>query len=160
MAKKREIRHASDPLEEKIEEVFQKYDRARPLRLSALFGESRREILSAIPIAPPVGYVQQPSLAERIRSMVRSEHLRAAAEGAGFETFEESEDFEVGEDYDPKSPYEVDASDGVPLGPPAKSSAAPSKAAEAPGGGGSAATKESAPVSPPSPVATPPKPSA
>lgn len=58
------------------------------------------------PIAPPLGYIKQPSITERIRDMVRSEHLRAAAEAAGAETFEEANDFDVGDDYDPNSPYE------------------------------------------------------
>lgn len=58
------------------------------------------------PIAPPVGYVRQPSITERIRDMVRSERLRAEVEAAGAETFEESEDFDVGDDFDPQSPYE------------------------------------------------------
>lgn len=58
------------------------------------------------PIAPPLGYVKQPSITERIRDMVRSEHLRRAAEEAGAETFEEANDFDVGDDFDPHSPYE------------------------------------------------------
>lgn len=59
-----------------------------------------------LPIAPPLGYIKQPSITERIRDMVRSEHLRLAAESAGAETFEEANDFDVGDDYDPSSPYE------------------------------------------------------
>lgn len=65
-----------------------------------------REKPDPIPMAPPIGYVKQESLSDKIRSMVRSEHLRIAAMEAGAETFEEADDFEVGEDYDPKSPYE------------------------------------------------------
>lgn len=47
------------------------------------------------PMEPPIGYVRQPSLAELVREAVMSEKLRAAAEEAGLETFEESEDFDV-----------------------------------------------------------------
>lgn len=108
MAKaKRGIRYESDPTEEKVEQVIQKYQRAVPARFTALWGDTRAEVVSAIPLAPPVGYVKQPSLSERIRAMVRSEHLRAAAENAGFETFEEAEDFDVDDDPELKSPYEV-----------------------------------------------------
>lgn len=64
------------------------------------------EVPSSIPMAPPVGYTRQPTLAERIRQMVRSEHVRLAAIQAGQETFEEADDFDVGDDYDPASPYE------------------------------------------------------
>lgn len=63
-------------------------------------------IPDSTPMEPPLGYIKQPSIAERIRDMVRSEHLRLAAESAGTETFEEADDFDVGDDYDPHSPYE------------------------------------------------------
>lgn len=68
--------------------------------------ELGREIPDPVPMAPPVGYQRQPSLTERIRDMVRSEHLRIAALEAGQETFEEADDFEVGDDLDPSTPYE------------------------------------------------------
>lgn len=64
------------------------------------------EVLSPIPVAPPIGYRREPTMVERIRSMVRSEHMRLAALQAGAETFDEADDFEVGDDYDPSSPYE------------------------------------------------------
>lgn len=64
-----------------------------------------REKASSTPVAPPIGYIKQPSMVENIRDMVRREMSIAAAE-AGMETFEEADDFEVGDDYDPRSPYE------------------------------------------------------
>lgn len=67
-----------------------------------------REVLSPLPVAPPVGYVKHISLAEQIRAMVRSEALRYHAETSGHETFEEADDFDCGDDFDPRSPYEVD----------------------------------------------------
>lgn len=70
--------------------------------------ELGREINDPTPMEPPLGYVRQPSLAEQIRDMVRGEKLRMEAEAAGMETFEESDDFDVGDDYDPHSPYEND----------------------------------------------------
>lgn len=57
-------------------------------------------------MAPPVGYVKQPSLADQIRDMVRSERLAMEMAEAGVETFEEADDFDVGDDYDPNTPYE------------------------------------------------------
>lgn len=65
-----------------------------------------RELPDPTPLAPPVGYNRQPSISEQIRDMVRSEALRAAAEAGGVETFEEADDFDVGDDFDPSSPYE------------------------------------------------------
>lgn len=108
MAKKvRQVRMESNPDEEKIVEYVQDFTREPSARAQNLFDGSRREIVSAIPVAPPVGYVEQPTLVERIRSMVRSEHLRYAATEAGYETFEDSEDFEVGDDFEPHTPYEA-----------------------------------------------------
>lgn len=61
-----------------------------------------------VPIAPPIGYKKQPSMVEVVRSMVRSERLALEAELAGYETFEESEDFDVGDDDMPRSPHEFE----------------------------------------------------
>lgn len=43
---------------------------------------------------------------ERIRGIIRGERLKQEMEAAGRETFEEADDFDVGDDYDPSSPYE------------------------------------------------------
>jgi hypothetical protein len=66
------------------------------------------EIPDPTPMAPPVGYKRQPTLVEQIRNMIRSEKLAAEAQSAGFETFEEADDFDVEDDYDPHSPFEND----------------------------------------------------
>lgn len=65
------------------------------------------QVLSPIPIAPPIGYKKAPSMVEIVRDMVRSERLAQEAAAMGRETFEESEDFDVG-DEDPlmRSPWE------------------------------------------------------
>lgn len=101
------------------------------------------------PIAPPVGYVRSPTIAEQIRTMVRSEAVRQHADQQGMDTFEEADDFNIGDDYDPTSPWEEnfagefdipltaqepvarDPDDRNPLTPPA----ATPKAPDAPGGG-------------------------
>lgn len=59
------------------------------------------------PMSPPLGYIPETSLSEKIRQMVRSEHLRYAAMNSGMETFEEADDFDVDDDFDPSSPYEM-----------------------------------------------------
>lgn len=72
------------------------------LRLDAL----GREIVDPRSMAPPVGYVRQPTMVDIVRQQIRSAHLAAEAEAAGLETFEEADDFEVDDDFDPSSPYE------------------------------------------------------
>nr|QJB20545.1 MAG: hypothetical protein [Microvirus sp.] len=70
--------------------------------------ERGAEVLDDTPIAPPVGYVKQPSMSDYIRDLIRSEKLAQEAAAAGLETFEESEDFDVDDDYDPTTPYEAE----------------------------------------------------
>jgi len=68
--------------------------------------QNGKEYPDPTPIAPPVGFIKQPPLHDQIKQMVRSEHLRRAARQADMETFEEADDFDVGDDFDPRSPYE------------------------------------------------------
>lgn len=106
------------------------------------------EIPHPIPMAPPLGYIKQPSLVDRIREMVRSEHLRRAAEESGHETFEEGDDLEVGDDYDPASPYEYNFD---PPSPAPVSPASPPKEAEPPAPSAVASAVPAAPPGPPKP---------
>lgn len=83
------------------------HQRDYPIRKRVLDPQGR-EIVSPLPMDPPIGYSRSEPLALQIRRMVMSEHLRIAAEQAGVETFEEADDFEVGDDYEPSSPWEND----------------------------------------------------
>lgn len=66
-----------------------------------------RLIPDSVPLAPPIGYKKQPSMVEIVREMVKSERLAEEARRAGHETFEESEDFDVGDDPELlRSPFE------------------------------------------------------
>lgn len=58
------------------------------------------------PVAPPIGHRPSDPLHLRIRQMIISEKLRLEAEAAGMETLDEADDFDVGDDFDPNSPYE------------------------------------------------------
>lgn len=73
----------------------------------AKLNEKGHEVLDPTPVAVPVHFKRPPTLQEQIRSMVRSEELRRAASSQGMETFEEADDFAVGDDYDPRSPHEL-----------------------------------------------------
>lgn len=86
-----------------LEEVIARQPSAQEQYLDA----RGRELPDPTPIAPPIGYRRQPSLAEQIRQMVRSEKLAQELDARGVETFEEADDFDVGDDYDPQSPYEA-----------------------------------------------------
>jgi len=82
-------------------EVFESEFNPKPL------DKRGREIPDPTPMAPPIGYKKQPTIAERIRSMVQSEMLQRDLAAAGAETFDEANDFdEPGEG--PTSIYEFD----------------------------------------------------
>lgn len=69
--------------------------------------EKGREVPDPQPVAIPAGFKRPETLAEQVRRLVRSEKLAQDAADQGFETFEESEDFEIDDDmFDPSSPYE------------------------------------------------------
>jgi len=135
-----------------------------------------REMPDPTPIAPPVGYTKQPTMVDHVRALV-ARHISEAAAGAGAESFEEANDFEVGDDYEPETPYEQLGVEGE-LGalPPEVARMTPAERAElirqrhaqaqaehlkstTPGAGGGAAggSPQTPPAAPPStPVQTSP----
>ncbi len=84
-------------------------------RNDGLLDRYGRETPDPTPLAPPIGHNPQPSLTQQIRDMVRSERLARDLEASGVETFEDADDFDVGDDYDPSSPYEEDFDPPVPV---------------------------------------------
>lgn len=93
-----------------------------------------REVLDPVPMAPPVD-LKAPSELDRVRRLIREE-LSRKAEEHGEETFEEADDFEVGDDYDPTSPYEYEFEPParVPQPDPTLGDRPPSGQATTPGG--------------------------
>lgn len=71
------------------------------------FNERGEELVDGRPMEPPLGHVETIPLAEQIAQAVRAAAFQKAISEAGGETFEESEDFDVGDDFDPSSPYEA-----------------------------------------------------
>lgn len=61
-----------------------------------------------VPMAPPIGYKKHPSMVEIVRDMVRSERLAQEVAASGSETFEESEDFDIDDEYLLHSQWEND----------------------------------------------------
>lgn len=72
-----------------------------------MLDENGHEILDDTPVAIPTKFSRPPTLAEQVRQLVKGAMSAQAAE-QGYETFEEADDFMVGDDYDPTSPYEMD----------------------------------------------------
>lgn len=65
-----------------------------------------REVLDPTPVEIPLGYQRPATLQEQIARLMAAEDFKRAMRARGQETFEEANDFEVGDDYDPKSPWE------------------------------------------------------
>lgn len=82
-------------------------DPLSPTPLEEYLNDLGHECPNPVPVAPPVGFVKQPSMVEHMRSMVRDELLRRELVSQGVESFEESDDFEIEDDpIDPSTPYE------------------------------------------------------
>lgn len=73
--------------------------------MKAQLDEFGREVLDQTPRAVPVKF-QTRTHAEQMREIIRQE-LSRYAESQAQETFEEADDFDIGDDYDPSSPYEM-----------------------------------------------------
>lgn len=71
------------------------------------FDSAGLELVDGRPMEPPLGYEPSVSLHEQIAMAVRNHAVQEAIKAAGGETFEEAEDFDVGDDFDPTSPYEA-----------------------------------------------------
>lgn len=64
------------------------------------------ELLDPTPMEVPVGYKRPPTLQEQVQRLVAGELSRVAS-SRGRESFEEADDFAVGDDVDPVSPHEL-----------------------------------------------------
>lgn len=65
--------------------------------------EDGKEIVDAKPVAIPAGFRRPETLAEQVRRLVRMEQM----EDTGEETWEDANDFDVDDDFDPRSPWET-----------------------------------------------------
>lgn len=69
--------------------------------------EKGREIPDPKPLELPIGFKRPESLAEQVQRLVRNQVSQYAAMH-GEETFEEADDFDIEDDVDPTTPYEVE----------------------------------------------------
>lgn len=66
-----------------------------------------QEVLDNTPVNIPLRFQRVKNLSDQIRETLRSEEFRAYLNSQELETPEEADDFDVGDDYDPRSPYEM-----------------------------------------------------
>lgn len=139
------------PIADKLSPLWRRKKKASQIDLEQLIEDQKQRglrgpqvIADPRPIAPPVGYTRAPSIAEQIRSAIRSHELAKEVSDAGFETFEEADDFDCPDDPpDPTTPYEnefdpsakeilegVDAEINEALNPPPDGPRAPHNPAE------------------------------
>lgn len=76
-----------------------------PITGEFLLDDNGHEIPDPTPVALPSGFKRPETLAEQVQRLVRSSISRHA-EAQGHETWEEANDFEVDDDFDPSTPYE------------------------------------------------------
>lgn len=71
------------------------------------FDEAGHEIPDSRPVALPTGFKKPESLHAQIQRLVRT-HISREAQEQGMETFDEADDFDVDDDFDPHTPYEME----------------------------------------------------
>lgn len=71
----------------------------------AQLNERGHEVLDDTPVAIPMRAIRRPSTLDEIRQYIGI--VNREAEQQGQESFEEADDFDVGDDYDPHSPWEL-----------------------------------------------------
>lgn len=91
-------------LRDKPRMAFSDYARKLSRKFQNLLGQ---ELPDPVPMQPPVGFIQQPSMMDHVMDLIQSNNLRQAALAAGLETLEESDDFEVDDDDEPYSAYQM-----------------------------------------------------
>lgn len=64
------------------------------------FAPSKGEILDRTPVAKPLGFSQPPSIRDQVLAAIRYHTEMARTEGA--ESFEEADDFDIGDDAPPE----------------------------------------------------------
>lgn len=69
--------------------------------------EKGREVPDPTPVEIPLGMKRPETLAEQVQRLVRRQVSEYAAMH-GHETFEEADDLEVDDDFDPSTPYELE----------------------------------------------------
>lgn len=77
----------------------------------AQLNEKGQEVLDSTPMAKPPGWTEPETIVQQIHRLVREEISRQAV-AEGFESFEEADDFDVDDDPEIKSAYEID--EGLP----------------------------------------------
>lgn len=90
------------PLNKLRLQVMEMHPKGKPLTADGM------EYPSPIPLEPPLGYRRAPTLSEQIRDQIKLAKLIQESQENEMETFEEADDFDIGDDYDPTSPYEAD----------------------------------------------------
>lgn len=98
-------------MKKKLSEIVADAIAAHPKKLPL---NDRGELIpDPVPMAPPIGYRPQPDMMQMIRDQVRLASIEA--ERQGLETEDEADDFDVGDDPEIKSPYELDLESEVPI---------------------------------------------
>lgn len=79
------------------------------VQVNSAMDNKGRELPDPTPLAPPVGFMQTPDLKDIIRDMLRHDQMKRAADEAGVDSFDESEDFDIEDDpLDPQTEYEAE----------------------------------------------------
>lgn len=82
----------------------------------AVLLDDGREVLNPVPMEPPVGFKEEPSMMQMMEAMIKR-HLAGLNGEDELDSVEDAIDFDVPDDVDPTSPYDVEMMDEFPSMP-------------------------------------------
>lgn len=103
----------------------------------ATLNDRGHEILDDTPVAIPLRFSRPPSRMEEMKQLLRLAQYEAMTSGRMYETPQEADDFDVGDDFDPTTPYELSQDNEIAewlFDSPVDPGAAAAPAAAAPAG--------------------------
>lgn len=94
-------------LAERVRSAMEAHPKGMPLN------DKGQLVPDPVPMEPPIGYKSQPSMIDIIRDQVMKVSQDAARQG--YESEEQADDFDVGDEPELRSPYELDEESEVPI---------------------------------------------
>lgn len=84
----------------------------------AVLLDDGREVVNSLPHDPPVGFVKQESVVDQVIRKLTAHRIMQLQDDEVIDLKEEAEDFDIDEDVDPRSVYEILLKDEFPDIPP------------------------------------------
>lgn len=84
-------------------------------RTGPKYNEKGEEMMDPTPVALPIAFKRPESVGQMMQRLIKNHYSKVAA-AEGLDSFDDADDFDIGDDVEPKSPYEsdLDGTDALP----------------------------------------------